>query len=103
MSKDVSVEWRGDEVIITKLANTREADETVEALKRAVEFFNKNDDSYTSGANGDHEDAEDRDDDEHDERDEEEAELTPRQRRAAEKRRLLAALARLGIPPPGTT
>jgi hypothetical protein len=103
MSKDVSVEFLADgEVRITKHRDTEEARETVDAIKRAVEFFNKNDGDYTPGAYADHEDAEDDDQGEHDDGDEE-AELTPRQRRAAEYRRQLEALARAGVPPPGTT
>jgi hypothetical protein len=45
MSKDVSVEFLADgEVRITKHRDTEEARETVEAIKWAVEFFNKNSD-----------------------------------------------------------
>jgi hypothetical protein len=95
-NKNVSVEFVGDQVIITKHADTEEARETVEALVRAI----KNDGEYTPGAYADHADAED---DQGGEDDEEEAELTPRQRRAAEHRRELEALARAGVPPPGTT
>jgi hypothetical protein len=45
MSKDVSVEFRDDgEVIITKHRDTAGARETVAAMRRAIELFNKNDD-----------------------------------------------------------
>jgi hypothetical protein len=98
MSKDVSVEFVGDEVIITKHADTAEARETVEAIKRAVEFFNKNDDQYTAGAYGEHEDADD-EDRETDEEDEEENTLSERER----QRRRDRALARAGVPPPSAT
>jgi hypothetical protein len=54
MSRDVSVEWRGDgEVVITKYADTVEARETVEAIRRAVAFFNKNTDETAEGGYSD--------------------------------------------------
>jgi hypothetical protein len=83
MSKDVEVEWRADgEVIITKHRDTEEARETVEAIRRAVEFFNKNDGEYTPGAYADHEDADDDDDGE---------ELSPRERVRRERQMAEAA------------
>jgi hypothetical protein len=82
MSKDVSVEFRGEEVVITKHNDSREATETVEALRRAVEFFNKNTDEMTAGAYGPG------DDDEEDDEDEREAERSQRERER--RRRQLA-------------
>jgi hypothetical protein len=86
MSKDVSVEWRDDgEVIITKHRDTPEARETVEALRRAIEFFNKNDPEFTAGAydpppgDGDEEEGDE---------DKTETELSPRER--ARRQRQLA-------------
>jgi hypothetical protein len=76
MSKDVSVEFRADgEVIITKHADTPEARETVEAIRRAVALINKNDETFTPGAYGPGDGGEDREDEE------DEAERRARERR----------------------
>jgi hypothetical protein len=93
MSKDVSVEFRGDEVVITKRADTAEARETVEAIRRAVELFNKNTDEMTAGAY----DPPGEDDDE---ADKDEAELTPAERETRRQRLLIEAARSAGVPPP---
>jgi hypothetical protein len=84
MSKDVSVEWRDGEVVITKHADTAEARETIAAIKRAMEFFDKNSDedrpeAFRPGPG-------DRGPDDEDEEDE--TELSPRGQ--ARRRRQLA-------------
>jgi hypothetical protein len=66
MSGDVEVEIVGDEVVITKHADTEEARGTVAAIRRAVELFNKNTDDFTAEAYRDPDaadDGEDEDDD----------------------------------------
>ena len=50
MTRDVEVEIRGDEVIITKHADTEDARGTVAAIRRAVEAYNKNSDHFTGEA-----------------------------------------------------
>jgi hypothetical protein len=82
--KDVSVEFAGDEVIITKHADTPEARETVEALRRAIEGFNKNDPDFTAGA------YEPGDDDEEGDKNETETETELSPREQARRRRQLA-------------
>jgi hypothetical protein len=92
MSRDVSVEFRADgEVVITKHADTPEARETVEALRRAIESFNENSPEFTAGAY----DPPPGDGDEEDDEDETETELSPRER-ARRQRQLAERIAESG-------
>jgi hypothetical protein len=83
MSKDVEVEFRGDEVIIKRFSDSPEAFETVEALKRAVAWFNKDETDFSPGAYD-----EPGDDDEEGDEDKTETEPSPRER--ARRQRQLA-------------
>jgi hypothetical protein len=105
-NNDVEFALTPDGELVLKNADRDQVRAIVAAMRRAIA---KNTDEVTSAAYhepGEHEDAEhDQDDadDAHAEDDDEEAELTLRQRRAAEYRRQLEALARAGVAPPVTT